>query len=54
MKRTQADIQANQARMTRRALFLGGTQLAFMGVLGLRMRHLQVDQADEFRPQTKL
>ena len=49
MRKTQADIVANQARMTRRALFLGGAQLAFMGVLGLRMRHLQVDQADEFR-----
>lgn len=49
MKKTQADIVANQARMTRRALLLGGGQLAFMGVLGLRMRHLQVDQADEFR-----
>ena len=49
MRKSQADIVANQTRMTRRALFLGGAQLAFMGVLGLRMRHLQVDQADEFR-----
>jgi penicillin-binding protein 2 len=30
-------------------LILGGVQLAFAGALGLRMQHLQVDQADEFR-----
>lgn len=49
MKRKPADTAANHARLTRRALFLGGSQLAFMGLLGLRMRYLQVDQADEFR-----
>lgn len=35
--------------MGRRALLLGGVQLAFVGALGLRMRHLQVEQADQFR-----
>ncbi len=49
MKRKTADTVASHSRMTRRALFLGGSQLAFMGLLGLRMRYLQVDQADEFR-----
>lgn len=49
MKKTQADLVASQTRMTRRALFLGGAQLGFMGLLGLRMRYLQVEQADEFR-----
>lgn len=49
MKRKPADTAANHARMTRRALLLGGTQLTFMGILGLRMRYLQVDQADEYR-----
>ena len=28
---------------------LGGAQLAFMAVLGLRMRYMQVEQADQFR-----
>jgi penicillin-binding protein 2 len=28
---------------------MGGSMLAFMGVLGLRMRYMQVEQADQFR-----
>lgn len=36
-------------RVTRRALILGTSQLAVMGVLGWRMKALQIDQADEFR-----
>ena len=35
--------------MSRRAWLLGGAQIAFVGALGLRMRHLQIEQADEFR-----
>ncbi|MBP1805800.1 penicillin-binding protein 2 [Rubellimicrobium aerolatum] len=35
-------------RMTRRAALLGTAQLGLMGVLGWRMKQLQVDQADEF------
>ncbi|SHH32651.1 penicillin-binding protein 2 [Cognatishimia maritima] len=49
MKRTAAETAASNARMTRRGILLGGAQLGFMGLLGLRMRYLQVDQADEFR-----
>ncbi|UZD90101.1 penicillin-binding protein 2 [Cognatishimia activa] len=49
MRRTEAENAANYSRLTRRAMLLGGAQLGFMGILGLRMRHLQVDQADEFR-----
>ncbi|GAA6209613.1 penicillin-binding protein 2 [Cognatishimia sp. WU-CL00825] len=49
MRRTPADTAASQNKLTRRGLLLGGAQLAFMGGLGLRMRYLQVDQADEFR-----
>jgi penicillin-binding protein 2 len=30
-------------------MILGGLQVGFAGLLALRMRHLQVDQADEFR-----
>jgi len=49
MRRSAAEKGASQSRMSRRALLLGGAQLGFMGLLGLRMRYLQVDQADEFR-----
>lgn len=49
MRRSPADTAESARKISRRALFLGGTQLAFMGVLGLRMRFMQVEQADEFR-----
>jgi penicillin-binding protein 2 len=49
MRRSPADTAESAKKISRRALFLGGTQLAFMGVLGLRMRFMQVDQAEEFR-----
>ncbi len=48
MRRHPRDTEASARKITRRALFLGGAQLAFMGVLGLRMRWLQVDQADQY------
>ncbi len=49
MKRTAKDTALSTRRISRRALLLGGSQLAFMGVLAARMRYLQVDQADQFR-----
>ena len=49
MIRNPKDIEVSSRRISRRALFLGGAQLAFMGTLGLRMRYLQVEQADQFR-----
>ncbi len=49
MKRTQKDSTESILRITRRGLILGGAQAAMMGVLALRMRYMQVDQADEFR-----
>ena len=49
MKRSPNDNATSQRTISRRALLLGGSQLAFMGVLALRMRYMQVDQADEFR-----
>ncbi|SPH27421.1 Peptidoglycan D,D-transpeptidase MrdA [Ascidiaceihabitans donghaensis] len=49
MKRTRADIEANHRLISRRAAILGGVQLVFMGGLAARMRHLQVNQADQFR-----
>ncbi|MEE9387001.1 MAG: penicillin-binding protein 2 [Paracoccaceae bacterium] len=41
--------KAGSATLSRRAIILGGAQLAFMGVLGLRMRFMQVEEADKFR-----
>lgn len=49
MRRTERETQISVNRITRRALILGAAQLGFAGVLTLRMRHLQVDQADQFR-----
>ncbi|MGJ8585801.1 MAG: penicillin-binding protein 2 [Marinosulfonomonas sp.] len=49
MRRPKKDPEEGTRRLSRRALVLGGGQLAFMGVLGLRMRFLEVDQADKFR-----
>ena len=49
MKRPVADTAETHRRLTRRALLLGGAQIGFMAMLGLRMRHLQVDQADQYR-----
>jgi penicillin-binding protein 2 len=49
MRRAPKDTAESFRKISRRGLFLGGVQLAFAGALGLRMQHLQVDQADEFR-----
>ena len=49
MRRTARDSDESARRITRRALFLGGAQLAWIAVLGARMRYMQVDQAEEFR-----
>ena len=48
MKRNAQDISLSSRRISRRALLLGGAQLGFGALLLGRMRHLQVDQADEF------
>ena len=47
MKRP-ADNRQPALRMTRRGLILGGIQLAAVGVLGWRMRQLQILEADEY------
>ncbi len=49
MRRSPKDTAESARRISRRALLLGGSQLAFMGILAARMRFMQVDQADEFR-----
>ena len=49
MRRPARDNEERYRRISRRAILLGGGMLGMMGVLGFRMRHLQVDQADQFR-----
>jgi penicillin-binding protein 2 len=49
MRRSPTDTAESARTISRRALLLGGAQLVFMGGLGLRMRHMQVEQADQFR-----
>lgn len=49
MKKPRVDLEAGHRLLTRRAAVLGGLQLAFVGLLGARMRYLQVEQADQFR-----
>ncbi len=49
MRRTKRDIDSSHRKVSRRALLLGGAQLAFIGGLGMRMRFMQVDQADQYR-----
>ena len=49
MRRSPKDTQESVRRIGRRGLMLGGIQLAAVTTLAFRMRHLQVDQADQFR-----
>ncbi|MDK2775531.1 MAG: penicillin-binding protein 2 [Tabrizicola sp.] len=49
MKPTARDTEESKRRFNRRTLLLGGAMGATVAVLGARMRHLQVDQAEEFR-----
>ena len=49
MRRTGRDTEEGTRRVNRRALMLGGAMASFMAVLGLRMRYMQVEQADKFR-----
>ena len=49
MRRPTRDTAESHRIITRRSLVLGGGMVAFAGLLGLRMRYLQIEQADEFR-----
>ncbi|SFB01809.1 penicillin-binding protein 2 [Poseidonocella pacifica] len=49
MKRSPKDTALSVTRISRRGLVLGAAQMGFIGLLGLRMRHLQVEEADQFR-----
>lgn len=49
MRHDARDSAKSQRKITRRALILGVSQLAFIGGLGARMQYLQLDQADQYR-----
>ncbi|MDR9394669.1 MAG: penicillin-binding protein 2 [Roseovarius sp.] len=49
MRRPGRENLESQRRITRRGLLLGGVQAGFVGLLALRMRYMQVEQADQFR-----
>ncbi|WP_372886740.1 penicillin-binding protein 2 [Shimia sp.] len=49
MTRPGPDHGGAHRTLSRRALLLGGVQLGFMGLLALRMRQLQINQADQYR-----
>lgn len=49
MRRSAKDLLESHKTITRRGLILGGAQAAFVGVLALRMRQLQVRDADKYR-----
>jgi penicillin-binding protein 2 len=49
MRRSPRETQDSARVITRRGLLLGGAQFGFATMLAMRMKHLQVEQADEFR-----
>ena len=49
MRPPRRDTEESARRISRRALILGGVQVAAMGALALRMRTMQVEQSDQFR-----
>ncbi len=49
MRRNSKELDSIHRKLTRRTLVLGAAQLGFVGALGMRMRYMQVDQADQFR-----
>ena len=49
MTRSPKETDAGAALVTRRGLVLGGVQVGFMGLLGFRMRQMQVEEADSYR-----
>ncbi|SES00849.1 peptidoglycan glycosyltransferase [Tranquillimonas rosea] len=49
MKRSPKDTATSARRIGRRALVVGGLQAGVVGMLGWRMRQMQVEQADQFR-----
>jgi len=49
MRRSATETTQSAAKVTRRGLIVAAAQMGFVGILGARMRYMQVEQADEFR-----
>lgn len=49
MRRSATETTQSATKVTRRGLIVAAAQVGFVGILGARMRYMQVDQADEFR-----
>lgn len=49
MKRSPKDTEESVRVISRRGLVLGGLQIAFMGGLALRMRQMQIKEAEQYR-----
>lgn len=49
MRRSPKETEESAGLVTRRGLVLGGVQLGFMGLLGFRMRQMQVEEAEQYR-----
>ncbi len=49
MKQSPKDLERSVRTISRRAVFLGGVQLAAVGALGLRMRQLQIEESEQYK-----
>ncbi|MEM9755641.1 MAG: penicillin-binding protein 2, partial [Pseudomonadota bacterium] len=49
MRRTPREIEDSSRQLTRRGLVMGGLMSATVGVLALRLQHLQVERAGDFQ-----
>lgn len=49
MSRSARAGEETQKKLTRRLFLLGGAQAAFIGVLGFRMRQMQIRDAEQYR-----
>lgn len=49
MRRPTRDTEASARTVSRRALIVGGLQVGVIGILGWRMRAMQVEQAEDYR-----
>ncbi len=49
MRHPTKDTAESARQTTRRAVVVGGVQVAVMGILGWRMHQMQIDRADEYR-----